>query len=151
MPGLLKCSRSDQGVIKGPGGTSFPPAHSDDSHQPLTQSWNTISSWTSPNQWEIYQIKPHFDQIGTVNVSQRLWSVTAVVFGFWKNQARGWRESSEWAGVELVSPILSIRHPSTDILNQMKIYFQTEKNTSTCVKILKRVIFYHKIYIVKYV
>ena len=66
------------------GDTSNQPAHSDDSYQPLTQSWNTISSWTSPNQLEIYQIKPHFDKIGTVNVSQRLWSLTAVVFGFWK-------------------------------------------------------------------
>ena len=65
-------------------------------------------SWTSPNKWEIYLIKPHFDQIGTVNVPQRLWSLTAVVFGFWKNQARGWWESSEWAGVELVPPVLLI-------------------------------------------
>ena len=97
------CAMS-QGVIKGPGGTISPPAHSDDSHQPLTQSWNTISSWTSPNQWEIYQIKPHFDQIGTVIISQWLWSLTAVVFGFWKNQARGCWESSEWACVELVPP-----------------------------------------------
>ena len=64
--------RSIQGVIKGPGGTSALLAYSDDSHQPLTQSWNTTSSWISPNQWEIYQIKPHFDQIGTVNFSQRL-------------------------------------------------------------------------------
>ena len=102
----LNPPQTKQGVIKGPWGTSALLAHSDDSHQPLTQSWNTISSWISPNQWEIYHIKPHFDQIGTVNVSQRLWSLTAVVFGFWKNQAGGWWESSEWDSRALVPPVL---------------------------------------------
>ena len=83
---VILCARGN----KRTGGTNSPPAHSEDSHQPLTQSWNTISSWTSPNQLEIYQIKPHFDQIGTVNVFQRLRSLTVVVFGFWQNQAGGW-------------------------------------------------------------
>ena len=40
-------------------------------------------------------------------------------------------------------------HSLTDILNQLKIHFKTEKNT--CVKILKRVMFYNKICIFKYV
>ena len=87
------------------GSTSSPPAYSDVSHQPLTQSWNTISSWTLLNQLEIYQIKPHLDQIGTVNVSQRLWSLTAVVFGFWNNQARDWWESSGRCGACAPCPL----------------------------------------------
>ena len=42
-------------------------------------------------------------------------------------------------------------HPFTGIQNHLKEDFKSEKNTQTCVKVLKRVMFYYKICIVKYV
>ena len=104
------------------GDTSNHPAHSDDSHQPLTQSWNTISSWTSPNQLIIHQIKSHFDQIGTVYVSQRLSSI-ADRRGIWVLRKSG--ESGErlvrivWVGrlvFRFLSPCLWILYTPLLIL-----------------------------------